>query len=326
MSPVAPFPRPARLPTLDVEQVAAAIDLDRSGGWDDRRAAVRIAVDSWLLELRDTRRALPADLLLPAWRIRHRIWREDEDIRALGAGRIIRALDDDPNVLVDSLRDDAIVLQAHGYGELAGQFCERALKVLERSEGEPRMLLAQRAVLLGRRVVAEPANGAPAHLLRRRRLLDQAMSSAAEAGVQALREHGPRMLRHAIDAQIEHHLARIRGARGRPPRLTLDENEVEQARCAVDELADPLLLVAWQTTDMRWALAAGSPGDFEQAACAFAERYERLPVALRNQAWRYRALISRARRRGRSWQMELPSEPLVDATPAARGEPTTIRF
>ncbi len=321
--------RPARsgapLPELDAQDVLAVVQADDRDNWTHRRV-VRERVDEWRLEERDFR-TLPRDVAVRAWSLRRRLWREDEDIRALQASRVVRALAPGSLAAVHSYRDDAIVLQAHGYADLAVAACRNAHHLVGVLD-DPRLAAHERGQILGRMAIASPPTGTDADRQSRLRLHARAMEETEAGGQAAWDRELPGLLRREIDIEIGHHLARSRGHRGRPERLVLDETVLHQAEMAVERLGNPLLAATWRTTVMRWALAAGDALEFQRAAEVFSDRLLALNSPLPNQAWRYRALYTAATRRRGLWsRIDLP-EAALRLAPRQRPvtEPRIVRL
>ncbi len=278
---------------------------------------------SWQLE----RRALtdvPASLRLDAWRLRLRLWREDEDIRALYASRVIRGLGGQTLDSLPSFRDDAIVLGAHGYQQAAQDACEAALFLLPRMSAPPEMVEVERGAILSRQAVAlAPASGR--EMTEKRRLLEEALAAYAEGDPSEIPTQTAGLARTLVDIELAHHRLNGQQQRGRPGQPGISPERIAATEHAVDLLGDPLRSLTWRVTKLRWALAAGDTEAFAVGAQEFMDFYYAIPEPLRNQARRYRTLLSQARsRRSRRWKMlELPPVPGDPHTLVRPGEPVT---
>jgi hypothetical protein len=301
-------PRTSNLPDLDPEFVRAALEVDPSNIWATRDQ-VAAAVASWELERRPIT-DVPARLRLDAWRLRLRFWREDEDIRALYASRVIRGLAGQTLDSLPSLRDDAIVLGAHGYQHAAKEACDAALYLLPRVKAPPEMVEVERGAILSRQAVtAPPASGRA--MAERRMLLDRALESYAEGNPAEIPTQTAGMARNLIDIELTHHRLSERPQRGRPGRPGISRERIDATEQAVDGLSDPLRSLTWRVTKLRWALAVGDAETFAVGAREFIDQYHTIPEPLRNQARRYRTLLTQAQgRRSRIWRaLDLPPVP-----------------
>jgi hypothetical protein len=308
-----PVPTSSKLVRLNLTTVSQILALDNPYVWD-HHDLLRGELKLWQLSHRDVA-CLPRDVAIRAWGLQCRVWREDEDIRAVAAARILRQLTGDSLETVHSLRDVAIVLQAHGYRQLSVKACTAALRVLGTLELEPWVQATERGQVLARQGLVKPTYGRLAEYRDKLRLLDQAYDATIAGGEPAERAGLADIQRKRVEIEIEHHAAVIRSAVGRPKHLHLDDALLTRADAAVEQKrGDSLLRATWHATLMRWALAAGSPTDFVRAAEEFASRLQDLKTSLPNQYWKYRALVNVVDKRKGAWRhLDLPPFPKVDA-------------
>jgi hypothetical protein len=305
--------------------MASVIAADEQYVWNSRRASLRSEVERWRLRERDVMK-MPRDVAVRAWELQRRIWREDEDFRTLNASRVLRALTGGSLAAVHCFRDDAIVLQAHGYPNLAVRACELAMAILCDLELEPWVIAVEKGQILGRQAVAMPMSGEFGGRKRKRQLLDRAIDVTISGGAAAERTGLATLMRQQVALEVQWHSATRRP--GRPSALHLAEDVLQDVSDAVDaKRHDSLLRTTWQATLMRWALAAGSPRDFQDAADRFITRLNALGVPLSNQSWRYRTLFHAARKRKGTWaHLDLPEPPLMVVAKRAATEPTSVVF
>jgi hypothetical protein len=262
LGPVRPVPQMAPLPPLDFATMAVVLAADDLYVWDSRRASTRSEVAKWRLYERDVMK-MPRDLAVRAWSLQRRIWREDEDFRALNASRVLRSLAGDSLEAVHCFRDDAIVLQAHGYPALAFAACERALAILRHLELEPWVAAVEKGQILGRAAVTMPMSGEIDRRNRKRWLLDRAIDVTLAGGAAAERTGLATLMRQQIELEVQWHLACRRP--GRPACLHLADGVLQGANDAVEAKAHDSLLrttlasVTYEVGAGCW-LAARFPG------------------------------------------------------------------
>jgi hypothetical protein len=317
------LPSSSGLPALDPEFIGRTLAADSSSIWATRDQ-VAAAVASWQLERRPVT-DVPLRFRLEAWHLRLRLWREDEDIRALYGSRVIRLLAGRTLGALYSLREDAVVLEAHGYQRAAAKTCEAALSLLPNLKAPPEMIDLEYGSLFSRLALALGPATSGGDMNDRHTMLDRALECFARGDPSHLPTQEPGMARNRIDLELTHHRLSERHHRGRPGRPGISRERIDSVERALDLLGDPMRMLVWRITKLRWALAAGDTETFVAGAQEFVDIYLAMPEPLRNQARRYRTLLASARSRGgRDWRaLDLPPVPTDARLLVLPGEPAT---
>jgi hypothetical protein len=208
---------------------------------------------------------LPASVRVHAWNVQQLIWREEEDIRAIGAGALLRTLAGDHLASVYAFRDDAIVYEAHGYFDAAALACDQAMRLVRRLDLPEHQRLDNMAQITARRVTAAGPLSSAADSRQRRRAMAQALDwagSAADLTNTGVHERVG-LTRRLLELELQCHRFSTSGRRGRPPKLGVDEERVAATQQAIDASGGALQALTWRPTAMRIALATDDAYGFE---------------------------------------------------------------